>query len=214
MKNAIRILRLQKGWTQKDLMGRLKGWSQPDVSRAELGVTPLGEEEIRQLSEVFDVGVGEILGESEKKIKNQEESRLPTATEGSMSPVSFGPDMVPILGSANGSSEALILNFDEPIGEIMRHPNQKGMKGSFAVLMRGESMYPRYKEADPIFAIYNRPPSRGQDCLIELTNGESFVKCFIKKTAKDLICEQYNPASEWKRKLADVKAMHAVVGRG
>lgn len=142
------------------------------------------------------------------------ESGLQPMIARSMGDSPFGPDTVPVLGNANGSSEAIVLNFDEPIGEIMRHPNQKGMKNSFALYMHGESMYPRYMEGDPVYAIANRPPSRGQDCIIEMSNGDSFIKHFIKKTAKEIICQQFKPDKEWKRPLADIKAIHAVVGRG
>lgn len=126
----------------------------------------------------------------------------------------FGPDTVPVLGNANGSSEAIMLNFDEPIGVLPRHPNQVGMKGAFALYARGESMYPRYMPSDPVFAIANRPPARGQDCIIEMNNGEGFLKCYVRQTDKFLVCKQYNPDIEWKRPLSDIKAIHAVIGRG
>jgi phage repressor protein C with HTH and peptisase S24 domain len=151
--------------------------------------------------------------QDKKSIRNSE-YLLQSQVAKSMGDIPFGPDVVPVLGNANGSSEAIMLNVDEPIGELPRHPNQFNMKGAFAVYARGESMYPRYKSGDPVYAIANRPPARGQDCLVEMTNGEGFLKEFIKQTEEYIICEQFNPPGEWKRKLSDIHAIHAIVGRG
>lgn len=127
----------------------------------------------------------------------------------------FEAGMIPVLGIANGSSEALVLNFDDPIGNVARHPSQKGMKGAFAFEPRGESMWPRYEEGgDMGFAIANKMPAKEQDCLIELNNGEAYLKRFVKKTDRHLLCRQFNPPKEWKRLLSEVRAIHAVTGTG
>lgn len=122
--------------------------------------------------------------------------------------------MISVLGNANGSGEAVILNFDDPIGEAKRHPAQEGMRGAFALHTRGESMTPRYFPGDLVYVIANQPPAREQDCIVEMQNGESYLKVFVKITEKEVICRQYSPAKEWTRPASEVKSVHAVVGRG
>lgn len=129
-------------------------------------------------------------------------------------PYSFGPDTVPILGQANASSKATILNYDEPIGEALRHPNQKGVKNAFYLMIYDESMSPRYYPGERAAVNGGSMPIAKSDCIIELNNGEVYIKQFVKTTAKEVICSQLNPKQEWKRLLSDIKAIHAVVGRG
>lgn len=123
-------------------------------------------------------------------------------------------DLIPILGYANGSSEALMINFNEKIGEVARHPAQGNMIGAFALEAFGESMSPRIRPGDLVFSISNKRPSKQQDCIVELHNGESFIKEFSRTTEKEIICLQLNPPKEWRRKLEDIKAIHAIVGLG
>lgn len=126
----------------------------------------------------------------------------------------FGPDTVPILGQANASSKAVMLNFDDPIGEFPRHPNQKNVKNAYYVRIYDESMEPRYYPRELAAVNGNMSPLSKEDCVIQLKNGEVYIKRFIKTTSKEVICAQLNPAKEWKCLLTEVKAIHAVVGRG
>lgn len=196
------------------------GTSNQQISRLERGTQRLNTDWIYKLSNFFGVSSAVLMGDGDIPVQSQnialqrKESSLQSGVVGVIGGNPFGPDTVPVLGNANGSSEAIMLNFDEPIGHLPRHPNQVGMKGAFALYARGDSMFPRYMPGDPVYAISNRPPAKGQDCFVEMKNGEGFIKNFVKQTDKELVCRQYNPAKEWKRHLSDVKAIHAVVGRG
>lgn len=131
-----------------------------------------------------------------------------------MEKVQFGPDTIPILGHANGSQDAVILSMDDEIGRVLRHPKQQGMNSCFAVYARGESMYPRFKPGQILYAVKDKPANHGEDCVIELNSGESFVKEFVKLTTKEIVCKQFNPPKEWKRPISDLKSIHAIVGTG
>lgn len=160
--------------------------------------------------------VAESLKNSQKipNLQPQIESGLTRMQPRARTDSEFGPKMVSILGHANGSREALILNFDEPIGEAPQHPHQKGVKNGFALYTKGESMSPRYTPGELVYAIGNRQPLPNQDCIVELKNGEGYVKQFVRLTEKELICRQFNPEKEWKRPASEIKAIHAIVGRG
>lgn len=126
----------------------------------------------------------------------------------------FGPDTVPILGQANASSKAVMLNFDDPIGEYPRHPNQKNVKNAYYIRVYDESMSPRYYPGELAAINGNMSPLSKKDCIVQLNNDEVYIKQFVKTTGKEVICRQLNPAREWKCLLVDIKAIHAVVGRG
>lgn len=126
----------------------------------------------------------------------------------------YTSEYIPILGNANGSKEAVMLNFSDPIGKVKRYSSQENVKGAFALYARGTSMYPRYKGGELVFLVPNREVTIGNDCVVELNNGEAYLKEFVKRTDKEIICRQFNPAKEWKRPLSEIKAIHAVVGRG
>jgi hypothetical protein len=122
-------------------------------------------------------------------------------------------ETVPVCGPAPGSAESIRVG-DKTIGHVPRHPAQSGMQDAFAFYATGESMAPRYRPGELVFAVMNKPPVHGQDCVVELTDGNGFLKEFERQTDKILCCKQLNPPGEWKQPVTSVKAVHAVVGRG
>jgi hypothetical protein len=123
-------------------------------------------------------------------------------------------DTVPLRGTAQGPGGALRLGGEAEIGAAPRHPAQKGMKDAFAFYATDDSMAPRYRAGEMVYAVAHKPPARGQDCLVELKNGAGYLRQFERRAGKDILCLQLNPSREWRRAAAQVKAVHAVVGRG
>lgn len=173
-----------------------------------------------RLAEILNVDVlwlmngdGDIFA-AQHDIKNKYDSSLQPQIAERIGGVSFGPDTVPILGHANGSPDAVMLNPDNEIGRALKHPNQQGLSSAFALYARGDSMFPRYAEGELIYVASGLPVIKGKDCVIEMKNGEGFVKQYYKTTDTHIICKQLNPAMDWKRLLSEVKSVHAIVGRG
>jgi len=121
---------------------------------------------------------------------------------------------IPILGRPSGAFDAVLMNPHEKIGEIERHPAQKNMKDAFAIYVVGEAMLPRYRPGELVYVAAMKPPAKGQDCIVELANGEGYLREFIAHNGDGALCRTLNPAKEKKWLTADVKALHAVVGRG
>ena len=204
---VIKKLRDKNNWSLRELANRTNSYPQ-QLSKLELGQTELTIGWIDRLSKAFDVPRYVFLDDDpildlKPKMGNSKHH------------FQFGPETVPLLGQANGSGEAVVINFNEPVGEVPIHPNQKNIKGAFALYAVGESMSPRYRPGELIYAISRRQPLPNQDCLIELVkDGECFLKEFVKFTDKEIICRQLNPVKEWRHPKSDIKAVHAVVGRG
>lgn len=195
-------------------------WAQADISRYERGIIEPPDARVRQMAEFLGVRPSLLRGEEfSEEISvaipiNGDRQPSPSRSKDGSRAYQFGPDTVPILGHANGSPDAVIISMDNEVGRALRHPNQDGLKDSFALYAVGESMSPRYMPGELVYAVANKPPMRGTDCLIEMQNGETFLKQFAKRTEKDLICRQLNPPKDWKRSISEIKAIHAVVGRG
>lgn len=170
--------------------------------------------QLHKIAEVLDVDYYWLSNGTDRKIKNQDDFPLPSTTLSSMGQISFGPDMIPILGHANASSSAIMLNHEDPIGEAPRHPNQKGVRNAFYLKIYDESMAPRYYPGERAAVNGGSMPLTKEDCIIEMNNGEAYIKQFLRTSTKDVVCRQLNPDKEWKRPLSEVKAIHAVVGRG
>jgi phage repressor protein C with HTH and peptisase S24 domain len=195
--NEARLLRLMSGVAQSSLSNVIKGKS-------------LHPRFILQLADALKTTPQWLLT-GEGYDKTTAASKVETAPT-----VSFGPDTVPILGMANGGDPNAIhiVSTGDEIGRAPRHPNQAGMRNAFAVYTSGESMAPRYRNGELVYVGGGVPPLHGQDCVVELQGSEGYLKEFVKRTDKEVICRQHNPPKEWRVGVEKVKAIHAVVGRG
>lgn len=119
---------------------------------------------------------------------------------------------VPLFGYANAAGSVLRLNDDARIGVVPIHPSQRGSRSAFAFVVFGDSVAPMLNHGDVGYAIRNRPPRKGQPCLIELRDGETHVKLFNRTDERTLFADQLNPKKELTYALRDVVAIHAVVG--
>jgi phage repressor protein C with HTH and peptisase S24 domain len=103
------------------------------------------------------------------------------------------------------------MGYGKEIGTWPAIPTQAKMKDCFVVKACGDSMAPRYRQGEPAYAIRNMPAAEGQDCIVELKNGEGYLKIFKERTAHEIICIQLNPKKECRYKIEEVNAVHAVV---
>lgn len=126
--------------------------------------------------------------------------------------IHFENSDIPFYGYVHGSSEAVMLNVDSEVKRVPRHPDQSGFKDSFAMRVTGDSMDPRYRDGERVYAVRNLLPAKNQDCIIEMHNNDGFLKTYEKKTDKEIICRQLNPAKIWKKSITEIKAIHLVVG--
>ncbi len=126
----------------------------------------------------------------------------------------FGGD-VPVYGYAAGSVHGgLNLQNGEIVDWVARHPSQAGIANAFAVYVFSDSMEPRYFAGELVYVHPGRQPDAGRDCVIEMLNGDAYIKRYLRQTDKVIRVAQLNPAGEKDIPKAEVKAIYAVVGRG
>ena len=68
----------------------------------------------------------------------------------------------------------------------------------FAIYVSGDSMEPRYRHGDLLYAHKGRPPRPGDDVIVELNGadgmpGECYVKRLVKSGPRLLVLRQFNP---------------------
>lgn len=183
------------------------------VQRWEAGTRNVSLKWLEKLASFYKIPVSDLVATQDIFYKDSVNNSLQPKVERVL-PTQFGPDMIPILGHANASSSAIMLNYEEPIGEAPRHPKLAGVKNAYYVEVYDESMSPRYYPRELAAVNGNRSPLPKEDCVIQLNNGEVYIKQFIKTTDKKIICHQLNPSQSWDCLIGEVKAIHAVVGRG
>lgn len=156
-------------------------------------------------------------GEGQEELSGQPQPKDDVDTQplGSVRYVQ-NPKDLPIRGGAMGGDDTFFTQNGEPIGYVARPPSLDGIKEAYAVYMTGDSMEPRYFAGEILQVHPYKPPKAGDFVVIQTCNSDDvhhyFVKRYVRKTAKELICRQYNPDSEVRYKTAEILAIHTIVG--
>lgn len=210
----LKKLRDERRWTLQELANKMGSYPQ-QISKFELGHRKLTLEWIQRFADVFSVSPNDIvsLPDASKSLPNKKSIRG-SGDYAMREDLSFGPDYIPIVGTASGANDTIILNFEQHIGRVLRHPNQANVKNAWSFRVAGESMSPRYNHGELAFVNGGFEPELNSDCLVELNDGGALLKTFVRKTDKDVVLAQLYPVREFKYPRKDIRAIHAVVGRG
>jgi phage repressor protein C with HTH and peptisase S24 domain len=108
------------------------------------------------------------------------------------------PQNLPVLGvTAGGDGGDFDLN-GETIDYLLRPPGLAGVRDAFALFVISDSMYPRFAQGETVFVHPHRPVRPGDDVVVELKAPEGqalhcYLKRLVKRTASELVLEQFNP---------------------
>ncbi len=194
-----------------DIRSLAQAMDQRGLRRAELGRL-LGVD-ASQVTRIFD---------GRRRIQRHEWRKIEgwlgqSVTEGvaDIDDVAIMPGMVPLYGWAGAASDdRLTLAKQTLLGAVPRHPNQANVLSAFALKVQDDSMVPRYEPGEVIYLAPNQWPGREQDCVLVTREGYGYLKRFRARTGERLKLIQFNPERELEFDVADVAAMHSVVGRG
>lgn len=210
MENNLKRLRDSKDWTL-EYVANLAGTTNQHLSRLENKKSRLNVDWLEIFAKIYGVAPSDILSDENKKsIKSDLQPKI----AGSIDEISYGPEKIPVYGHIKNAEGVLVLNIAKPVEYTPSHPNQQDVIHKYAAYPPDNTMSPRYELSDKAFWNQNQNPAPMQDCWVELNNGEFHLKKYVEMTAKEIICRQLNPSKEWKRPRSEVKAVHAVVGRG
>jgi phage repressor protein C with HTH and peptisase S24 domain len=204
------IIETKPGLTQRGLAERM-GLNPAAVNRMLYGQRKIMAEEIPiiedYIGEKLDLHYPQERQGSAKRGFNEAPGKEP------------GADRVPVYGYAAGSGElggkgGLNLANGEVIDWVARHPAQIGIGNAFAVYIVSDSMEPRYFRGELVYVHPGRPPDANRDCVIEMQNGDAFIKRLLRHGGDRIRVQQYNPAEEKEIMLSNIKAIYPVIGRG
>lgn len=126
-------------------------------------------------------------------------------------PAAVAKDL-PILGEAEGGELGFFLGNGEVLGYADRPPTLAGVRHAYAVVVRGDSMEPRYLEGELLLVNPLRQVRPGDFAVVELAGGQAFIKQFLRRAAGRVVVRQLNPTAEIEFPAGDVKNLHLIVG--
>lgn len=175
--NNIKSLRRRAGMQQKELALAV-GVAQATVSEWEHGKKDPSGERLERLSELFNVSVGEILGETTPTRTSENEGRI----------------RVPVYGRIPAG---IPLNMIEDIDDYEELPADmaRGGKEYFALRVKGESMMPKYEDGDIIIVRVTPVCENGQDCVVRVNSHDATFKR-VYTTPGGIVLQPLNPAFE------------------
>lgn len=235
LKDRLKKARNYAGLTQKEIESRIKGLKQSSYSELERGESKSSTKLI-DLATLFKVdpvwlatGDGEMLtkptpSELMQRIRDIEnggarDSKI--APKGTVNiPMADNSDEVPILSwvAAGSWSNVEAVTFDDAIGRVSRPKNLS--KNGFALIVRGESMLPKF---DPDDIIYVEPQTglfalRNNDLVIVQCNDDTeatFKQLVLGEKSSDMYLRPLNP--NWHEQkmmpMGDCNLVGKVVGK-
>ncbi|MHB1207383.1 MAG: S24 family peptidase [Rhodospirillaceae bacterium] len=133
--------------------------------------------------------------------------------------VSFLPDRrptlardLPIRGHTKAGKEGFFIDQGETWGFAMRPETLRGVAEAYAVRVHDESMSPRYEPGTVLLVDPFRQAKPGDNVIIQLSDGQAFVKVLVRRGGGIVACSQFNPKKTVEYKQAKVKSLHLVVG--
>jgi phage repressor protein C with HTH and peptisase S24 domain len=133
--------------------------------------------------------------------------------------LSFLPDRrptlardLPIRGHTKAGKEGFFIDQGETWGFAMRPETLRGVAEAYAVRVHDESMSPRYEPGTVLLVDPFRQPKPGDNVVIQLSDGQAFVKVLVRRGGGIVACSQFNPKKTIEYKQARVASIHLVVG--
>lgn len=118
---------------------------------------------------------------------------------------------LPVLGEARGGENGFFLTNGEVLAYAERPPALRNVRRAYALVMRGTSMEPRYYEGELLCIHPLRPVHRDNFVHIELLDGRSYVKQFVRRDNEWVWVRQLNPEATMQFRSADIKHIRRIV---
>lgn len=127
-------------------------------------------------------------------------------------------DVIPVLGATEGGEDGSFPFNGEAIAFVIRPPFLAGATNGYALFVAGHSMTPRYNPGETVYVHPTKPVTPGCHVVIQVRDPDdeavprAFLKLLVRRTAKTVILEQYNPKRTFEVPTQEVVSIHLVVG--
>lgn len=119
---------------------------------------------------------------------------------------------LPIRGHTKGGKTGFFLDQGSLWGFAMRPETLRDIAEAYAVRVDDDSMAERFVHGNVLQVDPFRPVRPGDNVVLQLSDGQCFIKILVRRTEKAVICRQLNPAENIEFKASDVDKIHLVVG--
>lgn len=119
---------------------------------------------------------------------------------------------LPIRGHTKAGKTGFFIDQGETWGFAMRPESLRGVIEAYAVRVHDDCMAPRYEPGTILQVDPFREPKPGDNVIIQLNDGQCFVKVLVRRAAGVVACRQFTPKKTLTFKKAQVKSVHLVVG--
>lgn len=168
-----------------------------------LGVPPITAEEVWELA-------GNLRSIEENLRPASPEFVNLTLAHSTISP--YGARDLPIQGRARSGEDSYHFeNGAQALAFTYRPMELYNVRDAYAVYVHGDSMHPRFKHGELVYVDPHRPAAPGDDVVIQLKNDQGFIKELVRRTARAVICKQFNPAGEVEYLAAEVRSVHLII---
>lgn len=202
------------------------GLSQSELAR-KIGVTPQAIQKVeagetkkpRYIVELASAlqETPEFLQSGVRKSTAREILPSPNATIGEK--VDAGGERIPVYGQAVGGVHGEFELNGSMLYDVLSPPGLSRANGAYAVSISGDSMSPRYEDADIAYVDPTRRVKRGDYVIAQIQCEEegpilAFVKRFISRNSETLVLEQFNPAERLTFPNDQVVSVHYIAMSG
>jgi len=122
-----------------------------------------------------------------------------------------GPRDLPVVGNVRGGQEGYFFDNGLIQSYVERPWFLLGQSNAYAVYVNDGSMDPALRHGQLIYVSPTVPPTPGDDVVVQLNDGQGLIKRLLRRTARHLVLEQFNPAKRLEIPMGTVRAVHLVV---
>lgn len=124
----------------------------------------------------------------------------------------YGAKDLPILGQGRAGDDSYVFENGASVRAYTMRPMELfNVRDAYAVYIHGDSMSPRFRHGELAYVDPARPPSPGDDVVIQMHDGQGFIKELVRRTARAVICRQHNPETTLEYRASDVRSIHLIV---
>ncbi|NLM05359.1 MAG: helix-turn-helix domain-containing protein [Tissierellia bacterium] len=193
-KERFKSLRRERGLTQEEMGGILKV-SKQAVSNYENGKRQPELETLEVIAEYFNVDMNYLIGRSEIKNSHENLMKLQKEMESNIDFLDLPSDTVkiPVLGRIPAGVPV------EAMGDVLGYEEipldwKRGGREYIALVVKGDSMYPKYFEGDTVIIQLQKDCNSGQDCAVYVNDSYEATLKTVKKGENSITLTPINTA--------------------
>jgi phage repressor protein C with HTH and peptisase S24 domain len=201
--NLLELVRLKYNLNRPEMAALLKT-TQQQVFHLERRNVNITEDWLKRYAKALQIDIADIHKISEQPVVDNNK------------PLSFNIMVIPVYGMADAANpEAITLNENSIIAYTELPAGMKVPKDSFGIIIRGESMMPRFMPGETVIVNPYIEPKKNEECLIEKNDGTAIVKIYNGRNEDCYILGQHNTETRnqpLEIPISEIKRMAAIVG--